>query len=117
IAYMSRAVRPLSDEDLQLLLAQCRRDNAQNQPRRAALARAQAGLFAAAAAAATAHFTQHCRRHAGGPRAAGRVSRPKPARGTVARAALISSVSIPQSAGRQLNGLSLAGSPTAGLSR
>ena len=30
IAYMSRAVRPLSDEDLQLLLAQCRRDNAQN---------------------------------------------------------------------------------------
>ncbi|MBC6606365.1 BLUF domain-containing protein [Hymenobacter sp. BT188] len=30
IAYMSRAVRPLSDEELQELLAQCRRDNARN---------------------------------------------------------------------------------------
>jgi hypothetical protein len=30
IAYMSRAVHPLSDEDLQFLLAQCRRDNAQH---------------------------------------------------------------------------------------
>ena len=29
IVYMSRAVRPLSDEDLQQLLAQCRRDNAE----------------------------------------------------------------------------------------
>ncbi|GAB3852117.1 BLUF domain-containing protein [Hymenobacter terrigena] len=28
IVYMSRAVRPLSDEDLQALLDQCRRDNA-----------------------------------------------------------------------------------------
>lgn len=28
IVYMSRAVRPLSDQDLQELLAQCRRDNA-----------------------------------------------------------------------------------------
>jgi hypothetical protein len=27
LVYMSRAVRPLSDEDLQLLLGQCRRDN------------------------------------------------------------------------------------------
>jgi hypothetical protein len=31
IAYISRAVRPLSDEDLQYLLAQCRRDNALHQ--------------------------------------------------------------------------------------
>jgi hypothetical protein len=31
IAYMSRAVHPLSDEDLQLLLTQCRRDNARYQ--------------------------------------------------------------------------------------
>lgn len=30
IAYISQAVRPLSDEDLQHLLAQCRRDNAQH---------------------------------------------------------------------------------------
>lgn len=30
IIYISRAVRPLSDQDLQLLLDQCRRDNAQN---------------------------------------------------------------------------------------
>ncbi|WP_133271695.1 BLUF domain-containing protein [Hymenobacter radiodurans] len=30
IAYMSRAVRPLSDQDLQELLAQCRRDNERN---------------------------------------------------------------------------------------
>lgn len=30
ILYMSRAVRPLSDQDLQALLAQCRRDNAQH---------------------------------------------------------------------------------------
>jgi hypothetical protein len=30
IAYMSRAVRPLSDQELQELLAQCRRNNAQN---------------------------------------------------------------------------------------
>ncbi|MCC3154471.1 BLUF domain-containing protein [Hymenobacter sp. BT770] len=29
IVYMSRAVRPLSDQDLQLLLDQCRQDNAQ----------------------------------------------------------------------------------------
>ena len=29
IVYMSRAVRPLSDQDLQQLLAQCRHDNAQ----------------------------------------------------------------------------------------
>lgn len=29
IVYMSRAVRPLSDQDLQELLAQCRRDNGQ----------------------------------------------------------------------------------------
>ncbi|GAB2850291.1 BLUF domain-containing protein [Hymenobacter ruber] len=28
IVYMSRAVRPLSDQDLQVLLDQCRRDNA-----------------------------------------------------------------------------------------
>ncbi|RYY10759.1 MAG: BLUF domain-containing protein [Cytophagaceae bacterium] len=28
IVYMSRAVRPLSDQDLQALLNQCRRDNA-----------------------------------------------------------------------------------------
>ena len=31
LVYMSRAVRPLSDQDLQELLVQCRRDNAQNQ--------------------------------------------------------------------------------------
>lgn len=31
IAYLSRAVRPLSDHDLQHLLAQCRRDNTLNQ--------------------------------------------------------------------------------------
>lgn len=31
IVYMSRAVHPLSDQDLQELLAQCRRDNAQNE--------------------------------------------------------------------------------------
>jgi hypothetical protein len=31
IAYISRAVHPLSDEDLQRLLSQCRRDNARNQ--------------------------------------------------------------------------------------
>ena len=31
IAYMSRAVRPLSDQELQELLDQCRRDNAQHQ--------------------------------------------------------------------------------------
>ena len=30
IAYMSRAVRPLSDQELQELLDQCRRDNARN---------------------------------------------------------------------------------------
>lgn len=30
LVYMSRAVRPLSDQDLQELLAQCRRDNAQH---------------------------------------------------------------------------------------
>ncbi|MDF7812766.1 BLUF domain-containing protein [Hymenobacter sp. YC55] len=30
IIYISRAVRPLSDQDLQLLLDQCRRDNAQH---------------------------------------------------------------------------------------
>jgi hypothetical protein len=30
IVYISRAVRPLSDQDLQQLLAQCRRDNAQH---------------------------------------------------------------------------------------
>lgn len=30
IIYISRAVRPLSDQDLQLLLDQCRRDNAKN---------------------------------------------------------------------------------------
>ena len=30
IVYMSRAVRPLSDQDLQGLLAQCRRDNARH---------------------------------------------------------------------------------------
>ena len=30
IIYISRAVRPLSDEDLQALLSQCRRDNAQH---------------------------------------------------------------------------------------
>ena len=30
IVYLSRAVRPLSDEDLQALLAQCRRDNARH---------------------------------------------------------------------------------------
>ncbi|UOQ72706.1 BLUF domain-containing protein [Hymenobacter cellulosilyticus] len=30
IVYMSRAVRPLSDQDLQELLAQCRRDNARH---------------------------------------------------------------------------------------
>lgn len=30
IIYISRAVRPLSDQDLQFLLNQCRRDNAQN---------------------------------------------------------------------------------------
>ncbi|MCA8830325.1 BLUF domain-containing protein [Hymenobacter pini] len=30
IVYISRAVRPLSDTDLQQLLDQCRRDNAQN---------------------------------------------------------------------------------------
>ncbi|HET9506217.1 MAG TPA: BLUF domain-containing protein [Hymenobacter sp.] len=30
IAYMSRAVRPLSDQDLQELLDQCRRDNARH---------------------------------------------------------------------------------------
>lgn len=30
IIYISRAVRPLSDQDLQSLLAQCRRDNARN---------------------------------------------------------------------------------------
>lgn len=30
LAYMSRAVHPLSDEDLQFLLDQCRRDNARN---------------------------------------------------------------------------------------
>ncbi|UOQ65998.1 BLUF domain-containing protein [Hymenobacter volaticus] len=30
IIYISRAVRPLTDHDLQLLLNQCRRDNAQN---------------------------------------------------------------------------------------
>ncbi|RAK66641.1 BLUF domain-containing protein [Hymenobacter edaphi] len=30
IVYLSRAVRPLSDQDLQELLAQCRRDNARN---------------------------------------------------------------------------------------
>lgn len=31
IVYMSRAVRPLSDQDLQALLTQCRRDNAAHQ--------------------------------------------------------------------------------------
>lgn len=31
IAYISRAVHPLSDEDLHKLLTQCRRDNARNQ--------------------------------------------------------------------------------------
>ncbi|QKG55844.1 BLUF domain-containing protein [Hymenobacter sp. BRD128] len=31
IAYMSRAVRPLSDQELQALLEQCRRDNARHQ--------------------------------------------------------------------------------------
>ncbi len=31
IAYMSRAVHPLSDQELQELLAQCRRDNTQHQ--------------------------------------------------------------------------------------
>jgi hypothetical protein len=31
IAYMSRAVRPLSDQELQQLLDQCRRDNARHQ--------------------------------------------------------------------------------------
>lgn len=31
IVYMSRAVRPLSDQDLQLLLDQCRNDNARRQ--------------------------------------------------------------------------------------
>ncbi|MCC3155615.1 BLUF domain-containing protein [Hymenobacter sp. 15J16-1T3B] len=30
IVYLSRAVRPLSDQDLQELLVQCRRDNARN---------------------------------------------------------------------------------------
>ncbi|OUJ71372.1 BLUF domain-containing protein [Hymenobacter crusticola] len=30
LVYMSRAVRPLSDQDLQELLAQCRRDNARD---------------------------------------------------------------------------------------
>lgn len=30
IVYMSRAVRPLSDQDLQVLLEQCRRDNHRN---------------------------------------------------------------------------------------
>lgn len=30
IIYISRAVRPLSDQDLQILLAQCRRDNEQH---------------------------------------------------------------------------------------
>jgi hypothetical protein len=30
IVYMSRAVQPLSDQDLQALLEQCRRDNARN---------------------------------------------------------------------------------------
>ncbi|HEX8425858.1 BLUF domain-containing protein [Hymenobacter sp.] len=30
IVYISRAVRPLSDQDLQLLLDQCRRDNARH---------------------------------------------------------------------------------------
>lgn len=31
IVYMSRAVRPLTDQDLQDLLTQCRRDNAQHE--------------------------------------------------------------------------------------
>ncbi|MGI4823407.1 MAG: BLUF domain-containing protein [Janthinobacterium lividum] len=31
IVYMSRAVRPLTDQDLQDLLSQCRRDNAQHE--------------------------------------------------------------------------------------